>query len=73
MLTSIILMLQPIKDSAIAVSHGELAYASEFNTIGNIDTDMGNPILALQNLFFIVYLLIKTFFLKKLGEMFFLL
>jgi len=44
MLASIVLMLQPIKDSAIKVSHGESAYVSALNIIGNLDPDLERDI-----------------------------
>jgi CRISPR-associated endoribonuclease Cas6 len=44
MLTAIVLMLQPVKNSIIKVSHGESAYASALNIIGNFDPDLERDI-----------------------------
>jgi len=40
MLTAIVLLLQPTKDSAIRVSHGESAYAAALNIIGDLDHNL---------------------------------
>ncbi len=44
MLTTIVLMLKPNKDSTIKVSHGESAYASALNIIGSFDQELERKI-----------------------------